>query len=149
METAFGLFDILLILGGALLVLLLCAGGIVAILYPFLRLRYVRKHYVELSAVCVSVEERESYDSDTGSYTTIYKPIWSYTYNGIQYTSTRGASASFLNTPVGTEKLIYVCPEKPEKIYVPYPKLTLFLVIFGAIFVFAGIIFVYSNFIAG
>ncbi len=149
MGTAIGILDILLIIGGFLFVLLLCAGGVVAILYPFLRFRYVRKHYVELSAVCVNVEESQSYDSDADRYTTIYKPIWSYTYNGIQYTSTLGASASFLNMPVGTEKTIYICPEKPEKIYVPYQKLTLFLVIFGAAFVFAGMIFVYSNFIAG
>ena len=127
----------LIILGFSLLT---TAFGFAIVFVPLRKRRKVKSTYDLVSATCirVEVEECRSYDSE-GSSEICFRPVWEYHYAAVTWTSRTKTAASYLNIPVGTVMDIYVCPDDPEKIYVPYGKDIAFTTVFGMVWLIAGV----------
>lgn len=125
----------LIILGFSLLT---TAFGLAIVVLPLRKLYKAKKTYDLVSATCIRVEA-QSVRTEEGSSSICYRPIWEYTYAGTLWTSHTNSSASYLNIPVGTVKDIYVCPDEPEKIVVPFTRDTLSLALFGSVWLIAGV----------
>ncbi len=82
-----------------------------------------------VNAVCVELVP--SIDEETE--TTLYSPVWEYTYKGQLHRSSDG-SATSVNVPkIGDHRTLYIDPEQPEEFRTKVPHELLFTILMAGV----------------
>ncbi len=118
--------------------------GSMTLFCPFIKLIVQKRKYQKVKAVCVGMNTSQKTDNE-GFETTMYQPVWEYYYDSQKYTSSMASRASFMNIPVGTEKIIYVNPENPLDISAAFIRSFVFTTIFGLAFLGAAVLMLKYN----
>ena len=88
------------------------------------------KTAVTVQGEVIDIETSESYDSEDG-YTTMYAPVFEYSFEGTTYTKTSSISSSGSDYDKGEQVEIMLNPEKPSQIIVnTFTDRWLFTVVF-------------------
>ncbi len=106
--------------------------GLIVLFIPFIRFYTVKKTFQKVNSICVKVNVTEDYSGEIKS--TSYQPVLKYSYDSQEYKTPMDTGSSYLNIPVGTQKMIYVNPENQVDIFVPFIRLFVFTTIFGLVF---------------
>ena len=102
------------------------------------RARAFTARAIRLTGTVIGVHQSSSYNHNTNSHSTTYKPVFSFTLpDGREAQGKTFLSGSGRNFAPGTQKEILVDPENPETVRLP----GFMLYGFGAIFAVAGLIF--------
>ncbi|MDO5559583.1 MAG: hypothetical protein Q4F95_08275 [Oscillospiraceae bacterium] len=128
--------------GSVIMLIIYFSLGFAGPLVPVLRMLYARRRYVKVKAVCVRVDTVFNTDSEGDTYR-MYKPYWQYYFGETKYISAMSKGTSSVEIPTGTEKIIYVCPQKPEKIYAVYKNAHICSVILGVLWLSVGMYILY------
>ncbi|MDR0426101.1 MAG: DUF3592 domain-containing protein, partial [Clostridiales bacterium] len=97
--------------------------------------QYLKSTYDPVSAQVVGYNSYES-SNDDGGYTTMYRAIFEYTYNGRTYRKSDSVSSSSPGSDVGEYKTVYVNPANPVEI-ITNSEQVIFLIL-GIVFFVVG-----------
>jgi len=114
---------------------ILAGGGMV--LGRVLTIKGKKEKYTVVTAKCVGLDRQYS------GNTSVYAPIYSYCYNGIEYNTKLNFYSNIDVSKVGTKEDIYINPNNPKEIYRPSIKQSMGIIILGIIIAASGIVGLY------
>lgn len=113
-------------------------AGILMLVMPFVKRHFLLKVCtLPIMATCIDLDLRLS--SNRRSRSHVYAPKWKYTVNGKEYEHQENSYTNMNVPKIGSEYEILVNPYDPDQIYRNDPSSMKFMVIFGIIFMLAGI----------
>lgn len=120
-------------------------AGAGMIIYPLVTFYKRKGNWDIVNAQCVGLNRRYSRSSH-GSPVKIYCPVFSYSYNGKEYTAHEGSYSNIDIPKEGTYHDIYINPDDPEQIYRFSIKGIIINLIVGFVFIIPAAIGIYNIF---
>ncbi len=114
------------------------------IFLPFIGLFNAKRKFIKVNAICVKVNVSVSRRRRRKS--TCYNPVWKYSYDSQEYRTAMNTGSSLYNIPIGAERNIYVNPENPSDIFVPFVRSFVTTTIVGLIFLGGSFLIIKNSF---
>ena len=147
-----GCFDFIFI-GPALIFLIASMVMFVIGVYMSVSYLYNKKQCTDhvigtVESIETSIDSSYDFDNQKRRDTTLYKPVFGYTYNGIHHVKSYSFESDTNSYNEGDEIDIYVDPDDAEHIFIPsysvYPITGILFIVFGGLVVAVELVFILS-----